>query len=400
MTRKEFLKNCTAMGMGIPFLSLLLDSCSKEDIILETFDHNFSGKVIVIGAGAAGLTAGYLLDRHNIDFEILEASSVIGGRLKRADNFADFPIDLGAEWVHGDPTIPAQLISDPNVNASIDIITYSPETIYNWNNNKLRKQNWASNFYSDYKFKSTSWFGFFEKYIAAGISDKIVLNSPVKEIDYTDDKVFVKNTNNTIFEADKVLVTVPITILQNGSIDFIPALPSEKIDAINNVDMPDGMKVFMEFSEKFYPDLLFPGPLIKEARSQDKIFYDAAFGKDSNKNILALFTVGERASVYTDLASEDAIINKILGELDEIFDGKASQTYIKHVIQNWSKEPYIQGSYAFEFFESEKATIDTLLQPVENKLYFAGDALSHDNGSTVQGAGETAYDVVERMLVG
>ncbi len=400
MTRKEFLKKSVAVGIGVPFLSLLLDSCSKADISFETFDVNFSGKVIVIGAGAAGLTAGYLLDRHNIDFEIIEASSVIGGRLKRADNFADFPIDLGAEWVHGDPTIPSRLLSNPNVNASIDIMTYSPETIYNWNNNKLKKQNWASNFYSDYKFKSTTWFGFFEKYIAAGISDKIVYNSPVKEINYSADKVFVKNTNNDVFEADKILVTVPIKILQNGSINFIPALPSEKRDAINNVYMPDGMKVFMEFSEKFYPDLLFPGPLLDEARSQDKIYYDAAFRKDSDKNILALFTVGERSSVYTNMASEEAIINKILGELDEMFDGKASQTYIKHVIQNWSKEPYIQGSYPHEYYDSETATIDALLQPVENKIYFAGDALSHDNWSTVEGAGETAYDVVEKMLVG
>ena len=53
-----------------------------------------------MGAGAAGITAGHALSEKGIDFEILEASSVHGGRVKKTAGFADFPIDLGAEWVH------------------------------------------------------------------------------------------------------------------------------------------------------------------------------------------------------------------------------------------------------------------------------------------------------------
>jgi len=84
MTRKEFIEKSLLMGIGLPFLSsTFLQSCSKDDSIFPKFQTNFSGKVIIVGAGAAGLAAGYLLKRYGVDFEIIEAASVYGGRLKK-----------------------------------------------------------------------------------------------------------------------------------------------------------------------------------------------------------------------------------------------------------------------------------------------------------------------------
>ncbi|MCI4669211.1 MAG: FAD-dependent oxidoreductase [Bacteroidia bacterium] len=398
MNRKEFIKRSTALGIGIPFLSVLLESCNQAATLYPNFDVNFSGNVLVIGAGAAGITAGYILNKHNIDFQILEASVEFGGRLKRSSNFADFPIDLGAEWIHEDPSVLAKLTSNPNIASSVDIITYTPDTVYTWNNDKLRKRNWGGNFYSEYKFKSTTWFGFFEKYMIPNIVDKIRTNSPVTEIDYKANKVKVKNSNGESFEADKVLITVPIKILQEGNITFIPELPSEKIDAINSIVMPDGLKVFIEFAEKFYPDILFTGGFLTEVFASDKLFYNAAFRKNSERNIMGLFTVGDKASVYTSLETDEKIIEKVMEELDTIFEGKASQHYQKHIIQNWSREPYIQGSYSIDFANDPETTVANLIKPLDNKIYFAGEALSLDNGSTVPGAVESSYATVETML--
>ena len=50
--------------------------------------------VIIIGAGAAGLTAAYDLHRKHIPFHILEAHSTLGGRMRKLEGFADYPIDL------------------------------------------------------------------------------------------------------------------------------------------------------------------------------------------------------------------------------------------------------------------------------------------------------------------
>ena len=59
--------------------------------------------VIVIGAGAAGLTAARDILQEDDEYycvTVLEASDRIGGRLKKDDQLADFPIDLGGEWIH------------------------------------------------------------------------------------------------------------------------------------------------------------------------------------------------------------------------------------------------------------------------------------------------------------
>lgn len=397
MERRDFLKKLVKAGMATPFLTSLLMSCDDEQI-LKDFDVNFTGKVLVIGAGSAGLIAGHILNQQQIDFEILEASSVFGGRVKKAPNFADFPIDLGAEWIHTNPSIFAELLNDPSSQASIDLVVYQPQTIYTWHKEELKKKNFFSNFYKEYKFKSTTWYDFFDQFIVPSISDKIRYNNPVTAIDYSGDKVIVETLDDT-FEADKVLVTVPLTILQNKLINFKPALPTAKTDAIDQVSMPDGLKVFIEFKERFYPDIVMFGGLSEAMNDEkgDKVFYDAAFRKDSSKNVLGLFTVGEPAAEYTSLSNEQ-IINNILAELDKMFDGKASANYLQHVIQNWSQEPYIRGSYTHYTSNQEKNLMGILSQPIDDKVYFAGEAYSSLSFATVHGAGQSSYEALRNLL--
>jgi monoamine oxidase len=399
MTRKEFIEKSLMMGIGFPFISsVLLPSCGKEDFIFPKFHTDFSGKVIVVGAGAAGLAAGYLLKRYGVDFQIIEAAPRYGGRLKMTDDFADFPIDTGAEWIHTDPKILADIINTPDANADIDIIVYNPQTIKSWKNGKLKSHNYISNFYSEWKFKNTTWFGFFERFIVPEISDKIVLNQPITAINYETGKVILQTADNETYEADKVLVTIPIKILQNRQIDFQPALPSEKTEAIDKVFMGDGIKIFIEFKEKFYPDMLAFGNIFQALNEEEKFVYDAAFRKDSNKHILGLFAINEKATPYTQLNTEDEIINKLLRELDEIFEGRATTNYVKHIIQNWSKEPFIQGAYSYSFDGNQNRIVKTIAAPVMDRIYFAGEALSVDNQAMVHGACESAYSTIATMM--
>jgi len=58
--------------------------------------------VIVVGAGMAGLKAGYDLQQSGKSAVILEARERIGGRIWTDRTFSDVPIELGAELVHGE----------------------------------------------------------------------------------------------------------------------------------------------------------------------------------------------------------------------------------------------------------------------------------------------------------
>lgn len=64
-------------------------------------------RVIVIGAGFAGLSAGQRLAAEGHDVVVLEARDRVGGRVfTRRDETGDHPVELGAEWLDAHSSIP------------------------------------------------------------------------------------------------------------------------------------------------------------------------------------------------------------------------------------------------------------------------------------------------------
>jgi protoporphyrinogen oxidase len=102
-----------------------------------------TGDVVIIGAGAAGLTAAYDLLRTTTtnggggggrpsSVTILEAhATAIGGRLRRMPidaAFTDFPIDVGGEWIHLEgPEILDVIIDNPKVERKWPTFEYQPQ---------------------------------------------------------------------------------------------------------------------------------------------------------------------------------------------------------------------------------------------------------------------------------
>ncbi len=392
MRRNEFLRQFLLLSAGLSFGPSLLSSCKKEEIEVK-----FSGKVIIIGGGAAGMFAAYTLQHFGIEFELLEANPVLGGRVKRTNTFADFPIDIGAEWIHAGSSLFSELLKYGDQEGVIDVIPYNPETIYLGKNGKLTELDFGTNVYGENKFANTTWYDFFEDYIIPHISESVYTKAVVKSVDYSEEMVNVTTEDGTIYTGDKVIVTVPIKILQEDFIEFIPKFDQDRIDSINGMLMPDGIKVFVEFSEQFYPDILFMDSIAQN--EGEKIFYNAAFKKKTTKNILGLFTVKKPSSEFTNLETDDEIINKVLTELDELYGGKATKTYMNHVIQNWSKEPFIGGSYSHSVSNLTQKQ-DAIRQPINQKVYFAGEALSEFNLATVHGAAESGTQVAETIIKG
>ena len=365
MNRRRFIKNTGVIGLGLAAAPLLLQACRKDELNI-----NFSGKVIIIGAGSAGMMAAYRLKNFGIDFEIIEASGDFGGRVKMHDQLADFPIDLGAEWIHSEPNVFSRLIDDSSASGEIDLIPYQYETIYFWKNGELTPQNWTHPFYGEYKFKSTTWYQFFEEHIIPEIQDKITYNSPVTAIDHSEDQVHVSTQDGNVRTADRAIITVPLNILKDELIEFDPALPATWLDSLALTNQPPGIKAFLRFSEKFYPDAIVDRNIAAEGGAE-RLYYDAAFKKDSDDHVLALFTVGDEATFFTDLDSDQEVLDAILGELDLMFDGQASALFIEGVVQNWEKEPWIRGSYSFNT-PNNNQTITTLNVPINGKLFFGG----------------------------
>jgi monoamine oxidase len=77
--------------------------------------------VVIIGAGAAGLSAARALDANGIDVVVLEARERIGGRvLTLRDAGSPVPIELGAEFIHGAAEETESVLEEAHL-ASVDI---------------------------------------------------------------------------------------------------------------------------------------------------------------------------------------------------------------------------------------------------------------------------------------
>lgn len=95
--------------------------------------------------------------------------------------------------------------------------------------------------------------------------------------------------------------------------------------------------------------------------------------------------------------NDDAFKNMVLGELDALFENKASTSYVKHITQNWNNEPYAQGAYATD--QEDYRNLATLGQSVDSKVYFAGDAYTTgDDWSSVHAATRSAIRAVNELV--
>ncbi len=440
MNRDEFLKISSLSALGI-LLAPSIVSCTKNNL----FDNpNYNGKVLIIGAGAAGLYAGYYLKSLGIDFEILEARNKYGGRMGKVESFADYPIDKGAQWLHGNNNILADLIKKTKTKITLDdtelmywfqnqrvsslpkdINIFDAENLPDisfedyaiqqglgeeykyiiealagdqgadasllstyWNHKD--EENWISGD-DDFKFENT-YFDFIEKQFALPILTQIHLSSPVKSIDYSAEKLTVTTVNGTQFQADKVIITVPITQLKANAIEFIPSLPEIKTQAFQKFGMGPGMKVFLKFNQKFYDDNLLGGKFCA-AYASDTV------GKNTQENVLLAFIMGEQAAYLSGLNNDQAIIQCLLTELDEIYNQQATNNFVQGIVFDWTKEPYIEGAYGYSTINMGDARHQAAL-PVDNKLFFAGEAMNvNGHHQTVHGAVESAYKAVNDLIL-
>ena len=363
--------------------------------------------VLIIGAWAAGLSAAYTLEYLGIDYKILEASHDFGGRVKElpAGSFVDVPVDTGAEWIHVNPEILQDLLLFEGQRADVEIIDYNPQTFSTYVDGQRYQRNWLRFLYGESKFYNTTWYSYFREFFYPYVKDKLILNAAVQSVDYSEpERVLVKTPDGREFVGSRVIVATPVSVLQKNAIRFVPELSRGKTEELKKVEMADGLKVFLEFDQRFYPDIQFTTGLLSvpDAETEgDALYFDGLFKKPSGRTMMTLFQVGRKAGRRVRL-TDDELLADVLAELDQIFNGDASRYFIKVHVENWSAKPYIQGAYSI----NDTYDKDILLSPVEDKIFFCGEYLAkgEENQATVHGAAisgrEAALSLLEKINQG
>ena len=417
---------------------------------------NWRGKVLVIGAGVAGLTAAQILIKSGFDVEILEATGRWGGRIWSEKDFQGKYIERGAEEIHGANSIwckiiqnygfayeayeedledyfwvDNQLLSETELESNTDfqkafaiwddledyqatqnqtLADFIQEKAVPHNTKFIPAAIWGAEYGTSLRNINMKSFlelrkkwqsgeenfvlkdATFADVLAKAFEDaihKVALHQVVHQIDYRSDKITVLAGSRQHFEADKVLVTVPISILKSNLIGFTPGLPSEKGQAIQGIPMDRGIKIHLKFKYAFWPSdagsIYSPG-LIPE-------FYTS-----SDPEILTGYVMGDKARELSEM-SEHQFITQVLGELGNLFHRGITRAELEEYrITDWGKEQFIEGAYSYPG-QGTEALRQMLAAPLERKLYFAGEA-TQTNGhpATVQGAIESAYRAVQEML--
>jgi lysine-specific histone demethylase 1B len=447
MKRRDFIYKTILAGSATAIVPAFLLSCKKT----SPLSPKFSGNVVVVGAGASGLYAAKTLKDAGIRVDVLEAAPVVGGRFKKTDAFADFPIDLGAQWLHGKNTFLKKIADQNHVEMYIDwaewvhkwfggeFVESFPEDFSRfqeaaWGDYTVlpditfleyaKQQNYPEDIFPllelmastsgssadrisirEYAKEIDKWtfgedaywfqqslYDFMDNLLIQPLKDSIHLNTIVKKIDYSGDKIIVTDQNGNSISADRVIVTVPVPVLKDGDIEFVPALPAERINAIKRIGMDQGAKLFLKFNDRFYEGCIQNGDLGTK-------YVDAAYGKESNDNILLTSYFGSKADYFNTLG-ESAIIDELLQELDLLFDGKASTSFEDAIIQNWGKEPFIRGAYSYQTVGIGDAR-EIAAKDIEGKIFFSGEALSTSGSyQIIDGAAETGYQQAVKIING
>jgi len=232
---------------------------------------------------------------------------------------------------------------------------------------------------------------------AAGV--QICLSTIVRRISWRAGAVAVKVSNPSgelrTIHARAAVVTLPVGVLrQSGNeteVAFDPDLPSAKRKALRNIEMGHAVKVVLWFRTAFWER-------IHSGRYRDSTFlrcpgqaFTAYWTQLPVRSELIVAWAGGPNAIALSDAPQAEVIERALNGVGALLDEPTlvSKEFEGSAMHDWSRDQFAGGAYSYVVVGGGNARA-TLAEPVDNTLFFAGEATSGDGqGGTVNGALET-----------
>ncbi len=222
----------------------------------------------------------------------------------------------------------------------------------------------------------------------------------VSHINYSGSKAEI-NTSAGTFQADRVLVTVPLGVLKANSISFSPALPSQKISSISRLGMGVMNKLVLQFPENFWNSagkkpLGFIGNVRRSKGAKGEIteFFDLS--GVTGEAILVAFVSGDIGEAQESL-TQDERIEQSMKIIRRIY-GTSAPDPLAALSTSWKSDIYARGSYSYMALGADPNDYDHLAESVSGKLFFAGEATSRTYPATVHGADLSGLRAADEIL--
>lgn len=419
--------------------------------------------VVIIGAGASGLMAAWELVQVGKRAVIAEARDRVGGRIHTTeDGGFTAPVELGAEFIHGKLTLTRWLLEKVGVGSyevkgdiwrkedtglvqeSDFIEDYSllekkfkelkedmpvADFLHTYLNEPKHEElrtsllSYVEGYYAADPKKASTFSlreelekadeeqyrveGGYKKMLAFLTGElqkkgcRTLLSAPVLQINWSADPIEVHTARGVLYSR-KVMVTVPLGVLQSDAIAFTPAIP-DRAAAAKALGFGAVIKVLLQFSHPFWKKKEYTAG--KDLSKAGFIFSEEEVPtwwtqEPKNTPVLVGWLAGPNADRVKHLSEED-ILQKALASLATILSlepASVRKLLTAHKVCNWAADPFCHGGYSYEVVGSSKLK-QKLKEPLEGKVFFAGEALFEGvEGGTVEAAlvngRETAHQVI------
>ncbi|PJF42993.1 MAG: hypothetical protein CUN55_09340 [Phototrophicales bacterium] len=422
-------------------------------------------KVIVIGAGAAGLAAARTLHDAGHQVQVLEARERLGGRMFTSYDWAPYPVEIGASAIHGRNTITFKLITKYRFHTSKDasghgkwyvyandylyddleatdlppfeVYEFIPELAEHWAKTQRQDANllhvieswvrqhrhrlsmdmwrltehlitaeWAAHpqelstfgiAQSTYANDGEGDYRIDEGYsrLAQRLSRRLQIeyNAIVQKIAWqAENGVAITLTDGREYSADRVVITLPLGVLQSGDVQFSPPLPERKRQAIKKLGAGPLGRLILRFGDRFWPG----GMAGFVTTHPTQLWWRAALQHDHEVFVWTSVFGGDAERRYAHMSPE-AVVQEALDHWVEIFGPVAAKTFVRGEYYSWSKDPFSKMGYSYVPLGGvgQRAV---LAETVANVLYFAGEATHTIRPSSVHGAFESGYRAAHEII--
>ena len=406
--------------------------------------NNAEYQLVIVGAGAAGLGASQQAGQAGIDHIVLEASHRIGGRGLTEYLEGSIPVDLGCHWLHSASSNPyrewadrfgfhynrgkyeyrilydgewlgqeAMVESekfiadcytrfdelyeqDPGTCAleGVDVDSRWTPYFFYWmslmHSNDIDQVSVQD--YAEYFDTNEDWplrEGYGALIAKQGQDCPVRLNTEVSAINWENAPVRITTNRGTV-TAQKVIIAVSTGVLGADCIAFNPALPVAKREAIHGLPMGN-------YNYQFFS--IEPDALREDAGSIHYCKGDLCLNVRIRQfDFPCVFTcTAGRHAWWLERQGTEASRAFFLEVLVDIFGGDVTRILREFKVSAWGYDPWIRGAYSSQL-PGKSGLRSVLAQPVDETLYFAGEATSMDALNTAHGAYRSGQRAVREAV--
>ncbi|KAB2594762.1 polyamine oxidase 1 [Pyrus ussuriensis x Pyrus communis] len=221
----------------------------------------------------------------------------------------------------------------------------------------------------------------------------------VRELQHSRNGVTVMTEDGCIFQANYMILSVSIGVLQSDLIAFNPPLPRWKTEAIAKCDVIVYTKIFLKFPYKFWP--CGPGKeffLYAHDRRGYYTFWQHMENAYPGSNMLVV-TLTNEESKRVEAQSDEETLKEAMGALTDMFGPNIPEA-TDILVPRWWNNRFQRGSYSNYPLVSNDHFVHDIKNPV-GRIFFTGEHTSEKFSGYVHGghlAGiETGKALLEEM---